>query len=347
MKAGSALPAGFLILSLGSAFFEGCAGRPGTEGPATSQPSVHSASAIRAPKDVTLGLSMYTLGAPYFAAQANAVKRRAAELGVKQVIATEAHDDMNKQLADVEDLLSKNIDLLILNPKDPKGLVPATKAATKAGVPVVIMDSTIDSSADFVTLVQSNNQANGELVGEWLAGQMRGKPVRMALISGTQGNPVGKERRQGVFRGIVEQQLRDGNRAGFEIMTQGWGNWAHEGGLKAMEDILVAQPDVNILLCENDSMCLGAMKAIAESGRSGKILVLAAADGQKEAYEAIMKGQYGATGLNNPTLVANAAVESALKYLSGQRDLPRLQYTQAAVITKENVDKFYRADSEF
>jgi len=56
--------------------------------------------------------------------------RVAAEMGVKAVIATEAHDDMNKQLADVEDLLSKNIDVLILNPKDPKGLVPATKAAT-------------------------------------------------------------------------------------------------------------------------------------------------------------------------------------------------------------------------
>ncbi len=321
----------------------GCSTAPGTKTPATSQ----AAPVIRAPKDVTLGLSMYTLGAPYFAAQANAVKRKAAELGVKQVLTTEAHDDMNKQLADVEDLLAKNIDLLILNPKDPKGLVPATKAATRAGVPVVVMDSTIDSSADYVTTVQSNNLANGELVGEWLARQMKRKPIRMALISGTQGNPVGKERRQGVFRGIIEQQLRDNNSSGFEIMSQGWGNWAHEGGLKAMEDILVAQPDVNVLFCENDSMCLGAMKAVAEAGKSGKILVLAAADGQKEAYEEIRKGTYGATGLNNPVLVAHTAVEVALKYLSGQRDFPRLQYTPAAVITKENVDKFYRADSEF
>jgi ribose transport system substrate-binding protein len=290
---------------------------------------------------------MYTLGAPYFAAQANAVKRKAAELGVKQVIATEAHDDMNKQLADVEDLLTRNIDLLILNPKDPIGLVPATKAATRAGVPVVIMDSTIDGSADFVAAIQSNNLANGELVGEWLAARMKGTPIRMALISGVQGNPVGKERRQGVFRGIIEQQLRDRNRSGFEILTQGWGNWAHEGGLQAMEDILVAQPGINVLFCENDSMCLGAMKAVAAAGRSEAILVVAAADGQKEAYQAIMNGQYGATGLNSPTLVANTAVELALAYLSGRRDLPRINYTPPAVITKENVNKFYRADSEF
>ncbi len=336
-----------LIVGMITSLFAGCASSRAPQAQDAAHPAGPSSQAARAPKDVTLGLSMYTLGAPYFAAQANAVKKRAAELGVKQVIATEAHDDMNKQLADVEDLLSKNIDLLILNPKDPRGLVPATKAATRAGVPVVIMDSTIDSSADFVTLVQSNNQANGELVGEWLAKRMKGKPIKMALLSGTQGNPVGKERRQGVFRGIIEQQLRDGNRAGFEIMTQGWGNWAHEGGLKAMEDIMVARPEINVLFCENDSMCLGALKAISEAGKGEKILVLAAADGQKEAYEAIKRGQYGATGLNDPVLVANSAVEAALGYLSGRRDLPKIQYTEAAAITGENVDKFYRADSEF
>lgn len=331
--------------ALGALILAGCAAPPSPGSPA--QPSTAAAGPAKAAKDITIGLSMYTLEAPYFAAQSNAVKRKAAALGVKRVIATEAHDDMNKQLADVEDLLSKNIDVLILNPKDPNGLVPATKAATRAGVPVIIIDSSISPSADYVTTVQSNNMANGELVGEWLASQMKGKPIRMALLSGTQGNPVGKERRQGVFRGIIEQQLRDSNRSGFEILTQGWGNWTHEGGLKAMEDILVACPDANVLVCENDSMCLGALKAITEAGRKNQMLMVAAADGQKEAYEAIRRGEYGATGLNDPVLVGGTAVEIAVKYMAGQRDFPKIYYTRAAAITKANVDQFYRANSEF
>ncbi|MHC4488218.1 MAG: substrate-binding domain-containing protein [Planctomycetota bacterium] len=207
-------------------------------------------------KDIKIGISMYTLGAPYFAAQANAAKRKAEQLGAK-VISTNAQDDMVKQLADVEDLLSQRIDVLILNPKDPKGLIPATKSAAKAGVPVIIMDSSIDASAEFVTTVQSNNLANGELVGEWLVKQTKGKFIKMALLSGTQGNPVGKERRQGVFRGIIEQQLRSTGRCGFEIVAQGWGNWTHTGGLIAMEDILVAHPEIKVLLAENDSMGSG------------------------------------------------------------------------------------------
>lgn len=345
VRYGVSIVSGAVVLA--AAILAGCSAAPPPPASISTGGSGAVVTGSKPAKNVTIGLSMYTLSAPYFAAETNVIKKKAAEMGVKAVIATEAHDDMNKQLADVEDLLSKHIDVLILNPKDPKGLVPATKAATRAGVPVIIMDSSIDPSADFVTTVQSNNLANGELVGEWLATRMKGQPIRMALLSGTQGNPVGKERRQGVFRGIIEQQLRDSNSSGFEILTQGWGNWTHEGGLKAMEDILVAKPDANVLLCENDSMCLGALKAIKEAGKSGRILVAAAADGQKEAYEAIRRGEYGATGLNDPVLVGSTAVEVALGYLAGRRDYPRIYYTPAAVITKANVDKFYRADSEF
>ncbi len=296
-------------------------------------------------RGLVIGLSMYTLGAPYFAAQKNALKRKAESLGIT-VIDTEAKDDMNKQLADVEDLLSRGIDLLILNPKDPQGLIPATKAATRAEVPVVIMDSSIDASADFVTTVQSNNQANGELIGQWLVRRMKGRPLRIALLSGTPGNRVGEERRQGVFRGIIEEQLRTTNRVSFEIVSQGWGNWAHEGGLKAMEDILVGQPNFNVMLAENDSMGLGALKAIRESGRRD-ILVLAAADGQKEALELIKKGEYGATGLNNPILVAETALEMGLRYLDGDRNFPRTTYTPAVCIAADNVDKYYSPNAEF
>ncbi len=299
-----------------------------------------------AEKKIKVGLSMYTLGAPYFAAQAEAARKKAEELGL-DFVSTEAGDDMVKQLGNVEDLLAQNIDLLILNPKDPKGLIPATKAATEAGVPVIIIDSSIDPSADFVTTVQSNNLANGELVGEWLVKQMQGKPIKMALISGSQGNPVGKERRQGVFRGIIEEQLRTAGIAGFEIVAQGWGNWAHEGGLAAMEDILVAHPDINVLLTENDSMALGALEAIKEARKENDILILAAADGQKEALALIKEGKYGATGMNNPKLVAETGLEIGLKVLQGEKDFPKVYYTPPVCITKENVDQYYDPNAVF
>ncbi len=315
-----------------------------------SQPAVPSgeqhASAVNR-KGIKIGVSMYAMQNPYFAVQVSAVKREAAALGISQVMDTDAQDDIQKQIADVEDLLARGIDLLILDPKDPKALLPATTAAAQAKVPVIIMDSSIDPSAVFVTTVQSNNLANGELVGEWIARKLSGQGIKAGLISGTQGNPVGKDRRDGVFLGILEQQIRDRNQTNFQIATQGWGNWANDGGLKAAEDILAAHPEINLLLCENDAMCLGALKAIKARGLSGKILIAAAADGQKEALELIQQGDYGATGYNDPELTGKMAVDLGVKCLNGAKDIPKISFTPAVAITKENVQQYYRSNAGF
>ncbi len=114
-----------------------------------------------------------------------------------------------------------------------------------------------------------------------------------------------------------------------------------------MEDILVAHPDINVLLSENDSMALGALEAIKEAGKEDDIHVLAAADGQKEALELIKAGKYGATGMNNPVLIAEMAIDIALKVLAGQTDFPKTSYTPAVCITMENVDKYYNPDAIF
>ena len=90
------------------------------------------------------------------------------------------------------------------------------------------------------------------------------------------------------------------------------------------------------------------MKALEAAGKTD-ILVLAAADGQKEALALIKEGKYGATGLNDPDLVARTAVDIAVKAFKGElpADFPKLELTTPDVITQENVDKYYRKDAVF
>jgi ribose transport system substrate-binding protein len=297
--------------------------------------------------DCKVGVAMYTLSAPYFAAQVAAAVDQAKKAGC-EVSQSDGQNDMSKQIADVEDMVSKGVKLLILNPRDPEGLVAAADAATKAGVKVVVMDSSIDPKADVVTQVRSSNDQNGYLVGQWLAKKMEGKPIKLILLSGSQGNEVGRDRRLGVFKGLIEGQLVNEGKAGFVVLGQGWGAWAQEEGLKAAEDQLQAHPDANVILGENDSMVLGAMKAL-EAANKKDVLVLAAADGQKEALALIKEGKYGATGLNDPDLVARTAVDIGLKALKGDlpANYPKLVLTKPDVITKDNVDKYYRKDAVF
>lgn len=305
-------------------------------------------TAAYAQENCVMGISMYTLGAPYFAAQ-EATARATAEAAGCEVRSADAQNDMVKQIADIEDMVASGVNVLIVNPRDAQGLVPAVNAASAAGVHVVAIDSTLDPSADFITQIQSSNSANGQLVGEWLAGQLGGEPARIALLSGSQGNLVGRERRLGVLSGLMDAMLTNQGHAEITVLGQGWGNWSTEGGLTAMEDLLTAHPDINVVLGENDSMVLGARQALEAAGRLDEVQLVAAADGQKEAYELIKAGEYGATGLNNPNEIARRAVETGIAALNGElpEDTPKLIYTDPAVITQENVDEYMDPNSLF
>lgn len=318
---------------------------------ATLAGALMAASALtgtaNAQEPCNVGIAMYTLGAPYFAAQEVAA-REAAEAAGCTVRSSDGQNDMVKQIGDVEDMVASGINILILNPRDSLGLVPAVNAATAQGVKVVAIDSILDPSANFITNVSASNEANGKLVGAWLADAMKGEPMKIALISGSQGNVVGQGRRLGVITGLMDALLTNYGHADVEIVGQGWGNWATEGGLTAMEDLLTAHPDINVVLGENDSMVIGARAALQAAGRLDGVLLVAAADGQKEAYQMIKNGEYGATGLNDPKALAQRAVEIGLAALNGGEVPPtKFTFTEPVAVTSANVDKYYDPESLF
>jgi ribose transport system substrate-binding protein len=294
---------------------------------------------------VVIGVSNYTLNAPYYAAMSANIEKAAKAAGVKNVLATDAANDMNKQFADCEDLLAKGVDVLIINPKDPKAIIPVTKAASRAGVPVFIIDSGVDPSADFVSYIGADNVINSQLLGEYIAEEFKGREIRMAVLSGNKGNAVGLSRRGNLFYGLTEAQLKLKNSASYIIKSQGWGGWNQQQGLKATEDILTAHPDINLLYAENDSMALGAVKALKERKMLDKVMVVGF-DGQKEGYKAIIDGELAATALNSPRIIANTAIEAIGKYLQG-RNIPDRIITPAVLVTKENVKEHYNPDSIF
>jgi ribose transport system substrate-binding protein len=258
----------------------------------------------------------------------------------------DGQDDIIKQITSMEDLIATGVNVLILNPLDHKALVPAVNAAVKSGILVFIVDSYIDPTANYITSIQANNEGNGELVGEWIVNKLGKTKIKAALISGSQGNPIGKEKRLGFIRGFTEMQLMSQGNVDLTIVSQGWGNWSNNGGLKAMEDILVANPDINLLVAENDAMGMGALKAINESGKAEDIIIVGF-DGQKEAYELIKQGKFGATALNSPKELARLVVEAAVRYLNGEDQISKVIYTPAVLITKENVEQYYDPNAIF
>jgi ribose transport system substrate-binding protein len=305
-------------------------------------------SAVKSVTDLTkikIGYSTPSLNAPFYVVLSQYIKKYSEGYGIKFVSA-DGQDDIIRQITSIEDLIAAGINVLILNPLDHKALVPAVNAAVKSGVPVFIVDSYIDPAANYITSVQANNEGNGEQIGEWIVNKLGKTKIKAALISGSQGNPIGREKRLGFIRGFCEMQLMSQGNVDLTIVSQGWGNWTNNGGLKAMEDILVANPDINLLVAENDAMAMGALKAINESGKAAQITI-AGFDGQKEAYELISEGKLAATALNSPSELARLVVEAVVRYLNGEKQIEKVIFTPAVLITSDNVDKYYNPQAVF
>jgi ribose transport system substrate-binding protein len=303
-----------------------------------------SGGKIESAKDLTglkIGYCTPSLDAPYYQALLTSIKTNVEANGMV-FLSADGQGDINKQIAATEDLITKGVDALLLNPKDPDALVGVTKLAKKAGIPVFIIDSSISDAADYVTTIQSNNLANGALAGEWVAKKFGSKKMNIALLSGNQGNPVGRTRKQGLLQGITEEQLLSLGYINLNVETQMYTDWTYAGGQKAMEDILVAHPNINVVITESDVCVLGAIKAIAKAGKTNDILIVAAADGQKEAIKYIMDTTfYGCTAMNSPVQIGKDAVTCAVQYINGKRDFPKTSYTAPLLITKENAAKYY------
>jgi ribose transport system substrate-binding protein len=310
-------------------------GKPAA-GPVTDTSVVKSRADL---SDIKVGYCTPSLNAPFYVVLTQYIQKYSEGFGMKFVSA-DGQDDIVRQITSLEDLIAAGVNVLILNPLDHKALVPAVNAAVKSGVPVFIVDSAIDPAADYITSVQADNEGNGELIGQWVVNKIGKASIKVALISGSQGNPVGREKRLGFVRGFVETQLMTQGYADLNIVSQGWGNWTNNGGLKAMEDILVANPDINLLVAENDAMGMGALKAINESGKADNILVVGF-DGQKEAYELIKEGKFGATAMNSPRELARLVVEAVVRYLNGERRIDKIIYTDPVLITRDNVERYY------
>ncbi|WP_051013970.1 substrate-binding domain-containing protein [Pararhodospirillum photometricum] len=296
-------------------------------------------------QEFTVGFSNRTLNGPYFSALTEHVKTFAEAEGWK-VISTDARADLNKQIADVEDMVARGINALILNPQDPAAGMRIVEQVRRKNIPVVIIDSDLAIGADVVTRVASDNAKTNQLIGEYAATQFADTPLKVALISGNQGNLVGHTRSSNFFLGIMDGQLRRSAKTNFQIVTQVWGGWDQQGGLKAMEDVLAAHPEINAVYTENDDMALGAVHALRAAGRL-KDVRLYSYDGNKNAYKAIIDGQMQATGENNPKLMAQMAVNLLKEVKAGKTQFPDYSYTPPLMVNGDNAKTVYDEKSLF
>ncbi len=282
---------------------------------ATSAPGSTDAGSLPklAKKDTyTVGFAQTVSDNPWRLAETKSMQDEAAKRGWK-IVVTDAGGSAAKQVADVDSLIAQKVDAIFLAPQEEKPLVPAVMKAKAAGIPVILLDRTVDQTQaqggrDYVTFIGSDFIAEGKRTADWLI-KKTGGTATIIELEGTTGASAATDRKTG-----FENEIKTA--PGMKIVASQTGEFNRDKGRKVMETLLTAHPDVTAVFAHNDEMAVGAITALEAGGKKpGTDVTVVSIDGEKDGLQAVVDGKMGATCECNPrfgpkafdTLVAYAA----------------------------------------
>jgi ribose transport system substrate-binding protein len=299
---------------------------------------VSASAPARADGKIVIGMVNFTLCCAYFIGMSEAVQAEAAFYPNVEVIVTDANGDAEKMTSDVEDVLAQKPTGIIISGGPLEAAPAALDAIKAAGVPVVLVDRKL-KGGDYTSWIGPDNYTIGVQDGKYIVDRLAGAGREIVLRGGPEDNSIGLDRTNGMLSEVEKSSIE-------VIKAPNFGDWSEDGGFTVMSDMLAQYDKIDVVFCENDSMCLGAQKAIQDAGRSDEMF-LVGVDGQKEALLQILNGtNYAATGLNNSDQIGRAAFHRLMAILAGA-EAPQDTVLPSPLITIDNVARFYNPDSVF
>lgn len=280
-----------------------------------------------APKgDLKIGMSFQEMNNPYFISMQEAFEGAAAEIGAETFVADAQHD-VSKQINDIDDMIQRGIDILLINPADSEGAQAAVQAAHDAGIIVVAVDAQAEGPLD--SFVGSQNYDAGFLAGQKMAEDLGGEG-KVAILDGIPVVPI-LERVEG-FRDAVAEH------PGIEIVDMQNGRQDRAEALNVTENMLQANPELDAIFSVNDEGALGSLNAIEASGKD---VWLYSVDGHPEVIEAILAdGPFKATSAQFPADQVRIGLGMALAKYWGAEVVPEEVPIAVELQTIENAADF-------
>jgi ribose transport system substrate-binding protein len=322
--------AGFVVFSLA-----GCSTKTATETgkestqtetAATKSEETAAKTDAGAKKKYVIGLAMNTQTNPFFVDVKDGVQKAADELGVELYI-TDAQDDPAVQMKDVENLITKKPDCIIIDTCDSDAIVSSIEDCNKAGIPVLTMDREA-SGGDVVSHIGYDAIKSGKLAGQYLADTL-GKKGNIVELQGIMGTNVAQNRSKG-FNEIISQN------PDMKIVACQVADFDRAKGMSVMENILQANDHIDGLYAANDEMLLGALEAIEAAGRLDEITMIGC-DAIDDTIEAIKAGKVEATIAEPPFFLGKAILKTAYDYLEG-KSVEKYVILDNKLVTSENVN---------
>ena len=288
---------------------------PSPETDALFEVSVDLPEPVPATQPWNIAYALKTQKDPYWQRVKSAAIATGENLGVNiRIIASDVPqtaefvEDQIQAIA--EEIEAGELDGLILGPADSLRPIPVVEKAATLGIPVITMDTPLESDS-ILTFVGLDNFAAGKAMGEWVV-QKLGNSGNVAILEGSPHHDNARERQSGFLAGLGTGKI--------DIVATQSAHWDREEAREIVREWLAVYPKVDAIIAANDEMALGAIAAMAESDRQD--ILVTGFDGSQNGLNALHAGKLAATIDQIPEHQARITIELMIRHLEGQEALP-------------------------
>ncbi len=323
------------LLAIVAMLVAACAPAPApapTPAPAEEKPTPTAAPVEEKPapaaKKLTIALSLPGLQFPFFVFMEQQVRDEAAKLGNIEIVTLDAQNKIEKQTADMEAVIAKKYDGVLISPITAEGMAPAVQAVVDAGIPVVTIDRTV-YNVNTLAHVGADNVRGGELQGEALL-KLFPNGATIFELTGTPGSSPAIDRSKGLHN-IIDSHPE------FKVACQQTGQFNRDEGLKVTENCLGATPKPDAIVGANDEMAFGALEAAKAAGLAGQVIIIGY-DALPEALVKVRDGELWGTVDQFPGEQSREALRTLANFIwNGVKPAQHDIYIAPKMITKENL----------
>jgi simple sugar transport system substrate-binding protein len=279
-------------------------------------------------QELTIGFSQIGSESGWRAAETTVTRQQAEDRGIKLKFA-DAQQKQENQISALRAFIAQGVDAILIAPVVATGWDEVLEEAKDTGIPVILLDRTIDAPDDlYLTAVTSDLVHEGKVAGQWLADDVDGADCAIVELQGTTGSSPAIDRNKG-FEGVVAQHDN------LKIVRSQTGDFTRSQGKVVMESFLKAEGGENIcaLYAHNDDMAVGAIQAIKEAGLNpGVDIRIVAIDAVPDAHLAIANGEMNATIELTPNM-AGPALDALEAFLGDGTVPPKWIQTESRLYT--------------
>jgi fructose transport system substrate-binding protein len=277
--------------------------------------------------EILIGLVTKTEVNPYFVKLREGATAEAQKQGAKLIARFGKFDGDNEgQVAAVEDLISAGVKGILITPNNSTGMLGVIKKARDKGILVIALDTATDPADAVDATLATDNFEAGLLQGQYARKALGNKTPKLAMLDGTPGGTVDVQRHDGFLKGFG---LKEGDPA---IVGKQITHGAQDQGQTAMENLLTAHPDINVVYTINEPAAEGAYAAIKARGKLNDI-VLTSIDGGRLGVQYVNAGKIAATVMQFPKIMATRGVDYVVDYAKTGKKPSGFINTGAVLIT--------------